>query len=198
MRLLLLVSLLAVLSTLLPLSHPPYQVQASHGGLMELREGDLLFRAGRGWRAEVVRTASNSILTHVGIVDVADDGQVYIIHAEPPEGSRAGRVRRQSLEVFAGSQQATALIAYRPALTEKVLSRAVSAARRASDLALPFDDEFDLKSDEAMYCSELIWKAFVEAGVPLKLVQTHITFPGKTGYYLMPEDIMAMIPGHQI
>ena len=163
-----------------------------------LREGDLLFRGGRGWRSEVVRSVSSSTLTHVGIVDLGADGQVYVIHAEPPEGSRSGKVRRQSLREFANPGRATILVAYRPALQKAFLRQAVANAQRFSQLGVPFDDDFDLATDDALYCSELIWKAFVLADLPFKPPQTRITFPGMTGYYLLPEDIMKMIPGRQV
>lgn len=166
--------------------------------VIEVREGDLLFRAGRGWRSAIVRSASNSMLTHVGVVDLAEEGQAYVIHAAPAEGKQEGKVRRQSLREFVGQESASALIVYRPNLEEASLRRAVRAAEGYAKSGISFDDDFNLASDDALYCTELIWKAFLDAGVDLQLIRTEVTFPGMTGEYIFPEDIMSMIPGEKI
>ncbi|KZX53872.1 hypothetical protein A3711_02730 [Erythrobacter sp. HI00D59] len=138
------------------------------------------------------------MLTHVGVVDLAEEGQAYVIHAVPAEGEQEGKVRRQSFREFVDQDRASALIIYRPNLEEASLRRAVHIAEGYAKSDISFDDDFDLASDDALYCTELIWKAFLAAGVHLQPIRSQVTFPGMSGEYIFPADIMSMIPGERI
>ena len=157
-----------------------------------LRTGDLVFRAGRGWRAGAVRAASGSSLTHVGIVDRDIHGRISVIHADPPEGGRTGMVRRVPLAAFADPADADRVVAYRLDEAPGVLISMVASARRYAAQRVPFDDAFDLASPDAVYCTELVWRALAEAGERLVPRLTRIDAPVVGGTYMTPEDLLHM------
>ncbi|MDK3159681.1 YiiX/YebB-like N1pC/P60 family cysteine hydrolase [Kamptonema cortianum] len=163
-----------------------------------LSNGDLLFRAGRGWRSEMVRSASGSALTHVGIVEVSKGRRVFVIHAAPPEGKQGGQVRRETFQKFVASDVATTVVAYRPDHDPETLHKVVVEAREFWERSVAFDNDFDLSSAQSVYCSELIWRAFANAGVDVSVIQTQVHMPGMTKSYIMPADIIRMISGRTL
>ncbi|HRW68380.1 YiiX/YebB-like N1pC/P60 family cysteine hydrolase, partial [Lentimicrobium sp.] len=46
-------------------------------------------------------------------------------------------------------------------------ARAASKAMEYYEKNLAFDKAFDIKSDERLYCTELVWKAYLSSGINL-------------------------------
>jgi len=123
--------------------------------------GDLLFKGAD--TATGTRIAANWSLGdkrwgHVGIVLEDADGALSVIHADTGENAGPGvpgEVRRVPLADFL-SDVATAghyTVALEGEAREAYLAYAESAA------GLPFDRGFSLKSENSLYCSELVWRA---------------------------------------
>ncbi len=49
--------------------------------------------------------------------------------------------------------------------SEEIVASAVRFVVGEVECATPFDHRYDLLDDEALYCSELVWLAYQEAGV---------------------------------
>ncbi|WP_298015889.1 YiiX/YebB-like N1pC/P60 family cysteine hydrolase [uncultured Parasphingopyxis sp.] len=144
------------------------RVETSDIDITALRSGDLVFRAGRGWEADAVRLASFGTFSHVGMVDIAADGTVYIVHAAPPEHGGHGRVERVPLETFNDARYASDIVFYRRAdLPEATALEAAARARIEADRGTPFDDQFDAGDQSKLYCTELIMLAFADSGAAL-------------------------------
>lgn len=142
----------------------PSRAEASTDGLSArafaaARPGDVLFKDGGGfWGGLAARFSSNDDgYGHVGIVAAADDGGLVVIHAGGDPVSQDGRVQKTPFDSFIGASRAIGL--YRPALDEAALSRALDYAERAAVRAAPFDAAFSLETEDALYCTELIWRA---------------------------------------
>ncbi len=73
----------------------------------------------------------------------------------------------QSMEDFLSFESVDFARVYRftgdPAVAEAASLRAFEFCA----LEIPFDDRFDTGNREAMYCTELIWRAYKSAGVDL-------------------------------
>lgn len=159
-----------------------------------VRTGDLIFRSGRGWRADAVRAASISSWTHVGIVDMDRSGRAFVIHAAPPERGAPGAVLREPLEQFAAATHAEEIEVERLDLPRSAIFDMVVEARRFADRRTPFDDAFDLSSDRAIYCTELIWRSLWNAGVHRPARTRAVPVPLMTGRYMTPDDLRSMLP----
>ncbi|HKI06359.1 MAG TPA: YiiX/YebB-like N1pC/P60 family cysteine hydrolase [Thermoanaerobaculia bacterium] len=152
-----------------------------HVNESDLAPGDVLFRRGRSLVSRAVLAVDgHGEYSHVGLVALAA-GRAWVLHATPPEQPDiAGGVIAEPLALFLATDRASAAAVYRP--------RDRQAARAAERVAwgyvrghLRFDDDFDLVSSDRLYCTELVWKAYLSAGVDLEA-----GVPGPRGRYLLP------------
>jgi hypothetical protein len=125
---------------------------------IELRTGDVVLQATQSSRAELIRRASRSAWSHVGLVEATPRG-VFVIEAISP-------VSRTPLAVWAARGSGGAFTVLRArGLRAGALERVVATAKRW--LGRPYDATYRW-DDETLYCSELVVKAFARgAGVTL-------------------------------
>ena len=132
-----------------------------------LQSGDIIFRRGPSIESEVVMTLDRAAnFSHAGIV-LRERDETFVIHVVTGEdGPNITKV--ESIRDYLRSDRATAAIAYRSVNENpSQIAQAVEAARRYADQQVPFDSDFDLTSDRALYCTELVWRAYQHAGVDL-------------------------------
>lgn len=137
-----------------------------------LHPGDLVFRRGESvLSAAVMVLDPRSLYSHVGIV-VETAGRLSVVHAVVDEApDTAGSVRADSIPDFLSPDRAAAVAVYRlrgeiPEYNERTELASRIAAGYASR-HVPFDRDFDLGTADAVYCTELIWRAYRGAGIEL-------------------------------
>jgi hypothetical protein len=132
-----------------------------------LRSGDIIFRRGSSAESQAVMTVDvGSSFSHVGIIS-QENGATLVIHVTPGEGV-ADVTKIEPIQEYLRSDRALAATAYRvvtddPSQTEA----AVQIAKDYAERRTPFDNAFDLTSDDALYCTELVWRAYKNAGIDL-------------------------------
>ena len=115
-----------------------------------LQNGDVVLQASTSERSALIRKASRSPYSHVGLVEVAKDG-VFIIEAVQP-------VSRTPLATWVKRGEGGWVTVLRPkSLDVKTRARVVAAAKK--ELGKPYDARYRW-DDERLYCSELVVKAF--------------------------------------
>ncbi|MFV0474833.1 MAG: YiiX/YebB-like N1pC/P60 family cysteine hydrolase [Pikeienuella sp.] len=133
----------------------------SQGRFDDWRSGDLIFHESRGAQAAAIRVATGSPYTHMGIVEVAEDG-VFVVEA-------ARTVGATPLREFIARGASGEYAVYRlPGLAPEEATAVLSAAR--NHFGQPYDIFFRLAPD-AIYCSELPYYAFRSIGRDLGAVQ---------------------------
>ncbi len=146
---------LVSLAVLVGVAHQP-QV------LPELRSGDIVLQASKSERARLIRRASDSPYSHVGLVEVAPDG-VFVIEAIEP----VSRTPFKQWQARGIDQKITVLRAR--ALDGVALQSVVTVAK--SYLGTHYDARYQW-GDDRLYCSELVVKAFSKgAGLSLGHLQ---------------------------
>lgn len=127
---------------------------------------DVIFVEGTSLRSSVVRFLEfgRTDYSHVGLI-VLQDGTPFVIHADP----KLGRVIKERWDEFLSPDRADGAAVYR------VIGGSASSVIRASQIAMqylsdavPFDDEFDLSTDKKLYCTELVWRAYLSVGIDLR------------------------------
>ena len=120
------------------------------------REGDLIFHTSRSGQSTL------SAYTHMGIVARRGDDWVVI--------EATGPVKETPVRQWVARGRFGRYAVYRrPGLTAQQIRTIVKIARALK--GRPYDLFFSFRND-AVYCSELAWLAYKEAGVPVGHVQT--------------------------
>lgn len=141
---------------------------------VELMDGDIIFRRTDALRGRVARTTDlHADYSHAGLLSLKD-GNRTVIHADPARlGAARGRVVETTLDGFIGDSTVVRVAVYRLRLRDD--TRMVHAMRWAGGHAArgtPFDNDFNLSDSTAMYCTELVWRAYrvvgLEVGPPTR------------------------------
>lgn len=130
-----------------------------------LRDGDIVFRRGRSVLSSVVlSTDAATAFSHVGMV-FRNGERLEVIHAVPGEGDGSGGgVVAETYEEFFAPAVAERFAIYRPRVAGIGTAAAEAAVRL---LRRPFDDRFDLATESHLYCTELVWLAYLRGGLDL-------------------------------
>lgn len=121
-----------------------------------LQDGDIVFQSNTSPTAQAIRLATHSQWNHCGIVFIEND-KVYVYDAVQP-------VRRIALEDWAVQGTEGTYAAKRLKTSSYLEAKKVSAlkAATAKHLGKNYDLAFSW-TDDRMYCSELVWKAYRDA-----------------------------------
>lgn len=157
-----------------------------------VQSGDLILRTGNDFTSESLRSLNqrNQQYSHCGIASVENDS-VFIYHALGGEWNPDQKIRRDYLPEFADPYNNKGIGLFKfdvqDSLKEKIRTRAIQLYQQG----IMFDLDFDLKSDERMYCAEYVCKT-IEAGTShlLKFPRSHIKnfeFIGVDDIFLHPK-----------
>lgn len=123
------------------------------------RDGDIIFQVSRSSQSVAIAAATNSSITHVGVIAV-DGTKVNVIEAIEP-------VRETPIDQFIDRGGPWGVYRLKsPPDDPNWAERIVSAAR--SMKGKHYDGHFQW-SDDRIYCSELVWKSYV-SGTGVELV----------------------------
>jgi hypothetical protein len=130
-----------------------------------LQDGDLIFRRGRDLMAASVLAADDAArFSHVGLI-VRDGDKVWVIHAVPAEGEADGGVVREGLAGFLDHDKAADFAIYRhQTLTPE--QRQIVRQAAIGVIGTPFDYDLQLSDAGALYCTELVLRAYAAALAP--------------------------------
>ena len=140
-----------------------------------LQDGDVIFRRGRDLMAASVLAADDTArFSHVGLI-VRDGDKVWVVHAVPAEGEAAGGVVSEGLAGFLDHDKAADFAIYRHRALAPDQRRMVRQTALAA-VGTPFDYDLRLSDAGALYCSELVLRAYAAALAPfpagVRTVQT--------------------------
>jgi hypothetical protein len=159
----------------------------------QLQSGDLIFRKGNGILGQALLKAdSASQFSHVGIIKIVQQ-EVFVIHGSTgkPLGKNAF-VKMESLTVFLESELASAVAIYRlKSQDHNSMIKAVNFAYQAVLDQVPFDVNFDLENADQFYCTELVWRAYLESGIDLVEGNfSELDFPLANNQYILPKNLL--------
>lgn len=129
-------------------------LSCSHTYAIQLQTGDIIFHTSKSTQSQVIQLATHSPYSHMGMV-VNKNGKLWVLEAIQPVKYTAFQawVKRgvgqkyvvKRLHKVLNAQQQAALVQH----AEKYLGK-------------PYDIYFEW-DDQAIYCSEIVWKAYKHA-----------------------------------
>lgn len=159
---------------------------------LDIRPGDIVLRRGHDLASAVVLASDPaSRFSHSGIV-VRIGALPAIVHVLPqdsPPGT--GRVLIEPFSEFASPENASEIAVYRFADPDsRIPAEASRVALTFFREERPFDDGFRLDTPTSLYCTELVWRAFLAAGMDLVDGRfKHLSLPLKKGVFILPSTL---------
>ncbi|HEY1122646.1 MAG TPA: YiiX/YebB-like N1pC/P60 family cysteine hydrolase [Haloferula sp.] len=131
---------------------------ATEEGDFILKEGDILFHGTGGQQADAIRGATSSPFTHCGVV-FEENGRLLVLEAVQP-------VSVTTVEEFEKRSKPGTFRVKRLKAAPDAAGIEKAKAWGKKQLGLSYDSRFQW-GDDKLYCSELVWKVFDQAGVKL-------------------------------
>ena len=129
-----------------------------------VRQGDLIVRTGKDFTSETMRqlSAKDKTYSHCGIASIEHDS-LLVYHSIGGEWNPDQKLRRDPFEIFCNPFENRGFGIFRYKLSPVEDIRLINVARKFYNRGISFDMQFDLASDDRMYCSEFVYKAVEEA-----------------------------------
>ena len=163
-------------------------------GQEDFREGDLVLRCGYGAESKVVTEASQSIYSHIGILHYDKlTAQWQVIHAVPGEAERGEpeRLKAEPISVFYAPDRAIRGAWLRVNCPDNIADEATRYALQKVTEQVEFDNDYLLSDTTQIYCTELVWLAYLHQGIDLSEGHRHEvpSIFSKDGACIFPCDI---------
>jgi hypothetical protein len=131
----------------------------------QLQNGDIILRSGRGFLSEVFRSMSDKEkkYSHAGIIFFINKNP-FVCHYIDADSID---FKVEPLNIFASSYQCSAFAVYRYNLSAKMQCIIVNEIHKNILHPLPFDNRFDLRTDDSMYCTEWVCKCLSKSGIKI-------------------------------
>ncbi len=127
--------------------------------------GDLILRRGVGIISDIARNfaATEKRFSHIGIL-VDYKQQTHVVHSVHEDAKGFDGVVMETLSDFLkhASDWAVYRLKLKQAQQQKLASTAIHYAHRK----IPFDSQFNLNTQQALYCTEFIWRVSGEVSQP--------------------------------
>jgi hypothetical protein len=123
--------------------------------------GDIVLREGKSFVSHALRSFSQTDkhYSHAGMI-VIRNGEFYVCHVMAAEGKRSDKIRLEPLASFCNKADNSSIAVYRSGVDPLKID---SVMMDYFAKGISFDNDFDLNSDQQMYCTELVYKVLTAA-----------------------------------
>jgi hypothetical protein len=167
-----------------------YYTESDH---IKFHDGDLILRRGKSFVSQLVLIGDKeSQFSHVGIV-ILRDNIPYVIHAVPgeAENNKPEYVRMETIPNFLDVSKSADFAVY--TLKNKYQQMGNKVAEKAFEYykkQVQFDSSFDLKDHSKLYCTELVWCAYLSADINLIGTYDELNIPFYKGDIIYPGNLL--------
>lgn len=129
-----------------------------------IKSGDIVTRTGNDFTSQSLKTLNqrDQTFSHCGIASVEND-TVFVYHALGGEFNPDQKIKREPFELFTEPYNNNGFGIFRFSIPGEDATLLVNVARSNYQKGLMFDMDFDLKTDDRMYCAEFVYKSFLVA-----------------------------------
>lgn len=142
----------------------PANKRAIDSAISLLRDGDLALRTGADVISVMLRQMNlkDKTYSHCGIVMI-ENGYPFVYHSIGGEDNPDAHLQRDSAAFFFSPVSNERLGIARLDISSAQINHLHHIARRYLTSGVPFDLDFDLATDDKLYCAEFVYKAVQEA-----------------------------------
>lgn len=129
-----------------------------------LQSGMLIMRSDDDYESLTLQNFSNTekVFSHAGLLFKEDSGFV-VYHSMTGVENPKGTIRKDSYDVFVNPKQKTGFGVFKYSISDKEVNKLYKIIKKGYDDKIPFDMFFNLKTDDSLYCSEMIYKGLKKA-----------------------------------
>jgi hypothetical protein len=129
-----------------------------------VHNGDIILRTGNDFTSQSLRQLARTDKTysHCGIAFVENDS-VFVYHAVGGEFNPNQQLKREEFAYFCSAEINRGFGIARFSWSEKQVKTLQKNVQNAFAIGLPFDMDFDLSTNDKMYCSEFVAKNVAKA-----------------------------------
>lgn len=130
----------------------------------KLQDGDLVLRHAKGFVSDAILPFSTNDpkYSHSGVVKKIK-GKTYVLHASGGEENMSNTMKRDPIALYCHPDAIFKFGVYRLDLDSAQRTVFVEQMERYYREGMEFDFDFDMNTDEKMYCSEMIYKSLLVA-----------------------------------
>ncbi len=152
-----------------------------------LAPGDIIFRMGTDITSYMFAQLNDTDkrYSHCGIANF-EDGNWVVYHSIGGEFNPDQKMLREPLEWFAAPNEAKKIGIYHPQLDSIANNQMLQVVKGWHGMQIPFDMDFDLLTNDRMYCAEMVAKALIAGKQDAKWL--HVSKRGNL-VYIDTEDL---------
>lgn len=156
-----------------------------------LHSGDVIFRHGTGIISNLLLKFSqqDSRYSHVGILS-KEKNRMFVYHMIGGELNPGAVIKREPIEQFCSQDIANNFGIYRTDIDSRGLQVVDSLLKYYFLSKLAFDTGYDLNTDDAMYCTEFVYKVITKASGN----ENYLTLSQLTGFTYIACDNLYLSP----
>jgi hypothetical protein len=126
----------------------------------EINNGDISTRTGNDFTSENLRMMNirDKTYSHCGIAFIEND-TIFVFHAIGGDFNPNQALKKETFERFTNPIENRGFGIYRFNQTENENNQLQWLCKEFYNIKLPFDMDFDLKTDDKMYCAEFVGKS---------------------------------------
>lgn len=160
-------------NTATPVKEPVANLQAGKYFAAQVRDGDLVLRLGNDITSNMLAQLNpeDKRFSHIGICFI-ENGAKMVYHSLGSEYGAHNYLRKDSLAVFFNLADNLSIGYARANLDAGTRQRIHDTLEQWYQTQIPFDMDFDWKSDDKMYCSEMVAKAIMRGNKALDIPVT--------------------------
>lgn len=145
-----------------------------------LRSGDLVFRLGNDITSYMLSqlNQNDKSFSHCGIVSI-ENGSPFIYHAIGGEYNPDQKIKREAPKQWFSPKNNLMVAVSRLDLDSNKTRKLVETVQTYYKEGKKFDMEFDLNTDDRLYCAEMIYKSIQHAAADSNFIPTTAAFGKK-------------------
>ncbi len=129
-----------------------------------IKNGDIITRLGNDFTSQSLKKLNrrDETWSHCGIASVENDS-LFVYHSLGGEWNPDEKIKRELFEEFAEPYSNNGIGIYRFNVSKTLLTKIPITASGLKNAGVSFDMDFDLHTDNKMYCAEFVSKAIEKA-----------------------------------